>query len=247
MTQDKLIQAISICDKMMPKETIGVQQEKILHKIIKYLLTTNEEEHEIKIGRMYVDVMIDNNIYEIQTRNFNALRHKLDVLLDNYNVTIIYPTSRVKEIYLLNEYGELIKKSKSPKKGTPFQLLVEQYKITSYLNHPNLHFKVLFFDMDEYRTEVPKKHYKSQGYERLKQVPSELIKIYDLNTYDDYYEVFKEYNFTSDFTVMEFSKKFKMSYNKASSAIRSLSTLGIIEVAKKDGKKNVWTLKNKKI
>ena len=53
-------------------------------------------------------------------------------------------------------------------------------------------------------------------------------------------------NFSDDFTVQEFSKKFKMSYNKASCSIRVLRTLGVIEIIKKEGKKNVWTLKTKK-
>lgn len=240
MDQQRLLTAISLCHEDKPLETIGVQKEKILHKIIKYYLTTNEDNHEIKIGKMYIDVMIDNKIYEIQTRQFNSLRHKLDVLLDNYDITIIYPTFRNKYIYLLNEYGELIKESKSPKKGTPFQLLVEQYKISQYLKHPNLHFKVLYFDIDEYREIAPKKHFKQQGYVRLKQVPKVLVKEYDFMNKDDYKKIFEEYDFTNNFTVLEFSKKFKLSYNKASQAIRSLKELGVIEVIYKQGKANIW-------
>lgn len=246
MNQEKLLIAKALCEKNMPKETIGVQQEKILHKIIKYLLTKNEAEHEIKINKMYIDVMINNHIYEIQTRQFNALRNKLEKLLPTYNVTIVHPIARTKYIYLLNEYGELIKESKSPKKGNPFHLLIEQYKISSYLNNSNLSFKVLLFDIDEYRTIAPKKHYRSQGYVRLKQIPKELIKIYDFKTVDDYLNIFNEYEFIDDFTVLDFSKKFKISYNKAAASIRTLHTLGVIEIKKKEGKKNVWALKNKK-
>ena len=76
------------------EQIIGIQQEKILHRTLKYYLCNNDAYHEIKIkksekGILYADICIDNNIYEIQTKSFNAMRKKLDVFLKVYNVTIL--------------------------------------------------------------------------------------------------------------------------------------------------------------
>lgn len=223
--------------------SIGIQKEKILHKIIKYYLSNNPNNHEIKIGRMFADVVLDNIIYEIQTQHFNALRNKLDKFLETNKVVIVYPTFRNKILHSITENGEYIKTNKSPKKGTPLSLFVELYKISKYLNHPNLSFKILYFDIEEYRTVVPKKHYKSQGYIKYMQVPIELIEEYNLKEKSDIIDLLKEYNLSKPFTATDFSKISKISYNKATAAIRSLSTLGIIENIGKDGRKNIWNVK----
>lgn len=220
--------------------SIGIQKEKILHKIMKYYIEPNNSFHEIKVGTLYADILVDNHIYEIQTQNFNMLRNKLTLFLENYPVTIVYPTSRYKQIYSIDENGVLLKTQKSPKKGTPFQVLVELYKIKKYLNNSNLDIKVIYMDIDEYRTIVPKKHYRSKGYIRYKQVPNNIVEEYNLKLPTDYLNILFTSALPDEFTVNDFSKTFKLSYNKASSAIQVLKELGVIETNKKIGRKNIW-------
>lgn len=222
--------------------SIGIQKEKILHKILKYYIEEDNKYHEIRVDRMYADVKIDNHIYEIQTQNFNMLRHKLDVFLPSYQVTIVYPTSRIKTLYVIDENGELVKTSKSPKKGTPFSVLPELYKIKNYLTNPNLNIKVIYLDMDEYRTQTPKKHYRSKGYERYKQVPLSIVKEYELKNKEDYIRLFDEYGIMDSFKTLDFSKITKLSYNKATAAIQALKSLDVVLLSGKDGRKNIWKI-----
>ena len=53
------------------KDKIGLLQEHTLHRVLKFYLSIDETFHEIKIGRMYADVVLENHIYEIQTKSFN--------------------------------------------------------------------------------------------------------------------------------------------------------------------------------
>ena len=99
--------------------SIGTKQEKTLHQTIKYYLTLDEAKHEISVDKKIVDVLIDDEIFEIQTQGFDKLRTKLDVLLPNHKLTVVYPVPYIKNIYLINEQGEIIKNRKSPKKGSP--------------------------------------------------------------------------------------------------------------------------------
>lgn len=243
MSEQQLQLAIGKVNDQVQNISIGIQKEKILHKIMKYYIDGNNEHHEIKVGRMYADVKVDNHIYEIQTQNFNMLRRKLDIFLQDYQVTIVYPTSRFKMLYTIDENGELLKTTKSTKKGTPFSVLPELYKIKTYLDHPNLDIKVIYLDIDEYRTETPKKHYRSKGYERYKQVPLTLVKEIDLKTKKDYLTLLDEYNINHTFTINDFSKATKLSYNKSSSALQVLKFLNVIELAGKIGRKNLWKYK----
>lgn len=243
METDKLQKAISQVSERIENISIGIQKEKILHKILKYYIEPNNKFHEIKVGNLYADVLVNNHIYEIQTQNFNMLRKKLTLFLNDYHVTIVYPTSRIKKIYSINENGEFLREQKSPKKGTVFQVLVELYKIKSFINHPNLDIKVIYMDIDEYRTVVPKIHYRSKGYVRFKQVPNYIVKEYDLKNSTDYLKILTSEMDKKLFTVNDFSKTFKLSYNKASSAIQVLKELNIIEIEKKEGRKNIWKIK----
>ena len=54
-------------------KSIGTQKEKTVHQFLKYYICNNSEYHEININRNVVDILIDNHIYEIQTRSFNSL------------------------------------------------------------------------------------------------------------------------------------------------------------------------------
>lgn len=236
----KLEKSIALVESPLENISIGIQKEKILHKIMKYYIEPNNSFHEIKVENLYADIKVDNHIYEIQTQNFNMLRNKLTLFLKNYQVTIVYPTSRNKIIYSIDENGELLKTQKSPKKGTPFQVLVELYKIKTYLNNPNLDIKVIYMDIDEYRTVVPKKHYRSKGYIRYKQVPSNIVEEYEFKTKVDYLNILNSYLSKDEFTVSDFSKTFKLSYNKASSALQVLKELGVVIIGKKIGRKNIW-------
>lgn len=224
--------------------SIGIQNEKILHKIIKYYINSNPNEHEVKIKNLFVDVVVGDHLYEIQTANFNNLRQKLNILLPNYLVTIVYPVSHKKTIYNLNEQGELLNIKISPKIKTPLEILIEMYKIKSFVNHPNLSFKVIYLDMDEYRTQVEKKHFRSKGYVRLKQVPTILIKEYDLKNQNDYFKIFSEFAFPNQFTTKTFSKYFKISTSKAANAISVLKALNIVELIGREGRRNLWQQKN---
>lgn len=238
---DELLQlAISLSSNAPENISIGIQNEKILHKIMKYYITTNPKNHEIKVGNIYADVVLNNHIYEIQTASFNALRKKLDFLLKDYLVTIVYPVSHRKTIITTSIEGEVISEKKSPKVFTPFSILVEMYKIKSYLKNPNLSFKVIYLDMDEYRQKTKKNHFRQKGYERLKQIPTKFINEYDLKEKDDYLKIFDLYNFPEEFTTLEFQKVFKISSSKVANCLQVLHTIGVIELIGKRGRRNLW-------
>lgn len=225
------------------KLTIGVRQEKILHRTIKYYLEPNEEFHEIKIGKMYADIKKDDLIYEIQTGNFNVLRHKLDTFLPKFKVCIVYPIAYNKTIQLIDESGEITTR-KSPKKGSSFSLFIELYKIKTYLTDPNLVFKVLLIDMEEYRTKTTKKHYHSKGFQKEVQIPINLVKEYDINSIEDIYILFDDYpKLKENFTSKEFARIIKVSPNKANTILNVLNHLNVVE--RIDKNKNAYVYKIK--
>lgn len=214
-------------------QVIGIQKEKILHRTLKYFFCNNDAYHEIKVqkltkGYLYADIKIGTTIYEIQTRSFNALREKLDEFLKQYQVTIIYPIAYHKNIFKLDENRCLVSQKKSPKTGNPLEIFYELYKIKSYLSHPNLSFKVIMIDMDEYRQSVEKKHFRSSGYIRQVQIPKKIERIIDLTNQEDYLKLLDEYRLSEPFISTDFAKITHLTMKKASVALNILTSIGVL-------------------
>lgn len=211
------------------KDKIGLLQEHTLHRVLKFYLSIDETFHEIKIGRMYADVVLENHIYEIQTKSFNLMRKKLEVFLQNHDVTIVYPMALNKTIYLTNEFGELVSVKKSPKHANPLEIFWELYKIKNFLLDKKLHFKILMLDIDEYRIEKEKTWKSRKGFERDNQVPKMINHIYDINSSNDFKDMLLKYNLKEVFTSKDFSKSTHLTIKKATTALNVLTHLNVVE------------------
>lgn len=222
------------------KESIGTKQEKTVHQFLKYYICNNSEYHEININRNVVDVLIDDHIYEIQTRSFNSLRSKLDKLLDNYQITIVYPLCIKKMLYKVNESGEIIQIRKSPKKLHPLSIGYELYKIKNYLKHPNLSFKIVLLDVNEFNTTRINRR-KQTRLTRIDQFPNEILGEYNIYHSSDWKYLMPDIDM---FTTKDFIKATKMSLKQAGSTLNVLRYLDVIEVVDKN--KNAYIYKIKK-
>ena len=153
MNEEKFLKASQkIVNHHREKNKIGTLGEKTLHAVLKNYFEPDETKQEIRVGSYYADIFDGEEIIEIQTRQFNKLREKLSVFLKEYPVTIVYPVPGEKHLYWLDqESGELSRGRLSPKKGTPYEICAELYKIKNYLRNPNLHFHILILEVDEYR------------------------------------------------------------------------------------------------
>lgn len=89
---------------------IGTLAEKTTHAILKNYYEPDEDKQEIPIENYVADIYTENGIIEIQTRQFNKLRGKLNAFLPLYPVTIVYPIPREKWlIWIDEETGDLSK------------------------------------------------------------------------------------------------------------------------------------------
>ena len=87
---------------------IGTLSEKTIHATLKYYYAPNDRYHERKVGTYFADIMVDGEIIEIQTRNFNTLRKKLECFLMEHEVTIVYPVAHTKWLsWIDEETGEI--------------------------------------------------------------------------------------------------------------------------------------------
>lgn len=246
---DKLQQSYVLATNFIKEENvIGIQKEKILHKTLKYYLCSDETKHEIKIkksnsGILYADVYDNEMIYEIQTRGFDKLRNKLSEFLIEHKVTIVHAIAHKKNIYKVFETGEIEGPTKSPKTGKVFEVFKELYKIKSYLNNPNLSLKIFLIDMDEYRYVVEKKHARSSGYVREKQIPKSIYHIYDFKGKNDYIKLLEDLNLEENFTSLDLKKNAKINKTLSTVTLNILTHLEVVERIGKKGNNYIYKIK----
>jgi hypothetical protein len=97
-----------------------------------------------------IDIVRDNLLIEIQTRNFASINSKLRELTRSYEVRLVYPV--VQEKYIVRSVdGGLAVRRKSPKRGRLEDLFWELVSIPQLLTHPNFSLEVLMIREEEVR------------------------------------------------------------------------------------------------
>lgn len=219
------------------KESIGTKKEKTVHQFLKYYICDDSSFHEIKLGSHIVDIFKDNHVYEIQTQGFDKLRKKLEYLLREHLVTIVYPVMVDKTVYKVDEDGVVSNGRKSTKKSTVLSIGFELYKIKDYLLNKNLSFKIVLIKGDEYQTTRLDK-YKRIKSTRIDQYPKEILDVIDISNCHDFINLIP--NDLGHFKIKDFQKVIKLSGRKLSSSILAYRHIGVIELVGKDGKANVY-------
>lgn len=208
------------------KSGIGTLGEKTLHAILKHYFEPDERNHETKIGKYYADIVNENGIIEIQTRNFNALRLKLSAFLENSEVTIVYPIAHQKWlIWIDNETGEITKKRKSPKVGRLYEAFFELYKIKPLLTHPNLKLCIVMLDMTEYRNLDGWSGDKKKGSSRYERIPNDIVDEIHIDSAADYIKLIP-LNLPENFTSKDFQKESGLNLHNAQTALNVLKYVG---------------------
>lgn len=221
---------------------IGTISEKKLHKIIKLFLENNEKHHEVKIGQYYADIFSNNIIYEIQTRALNKLRTKLDYFLNLYETHIVFPIPYKKIIHWINcETKEIIETRKSPKTGSIYDSILELYKIKPFLLNSNLKIMLIFLNIEEYRNLDGWSNNKKKGSSRYERIPTELIKIIEINKIEDY-KLFLPENLPNNFSNNDFKNFAKINLRQATTCTNILSYLKIITPIAKAGRRIIYKI-----
>ena len=131
---------------------IGLINEKPLHASLKQWYARPGDRFEVPVGRFVIDIVRDNLLIEIQTRNFASINAKLRELTRSYEVRLVYPV--VQEKWIVRSAtgnGGVTVRRKSPKRGRLEDLFWELVSIPQLLSHPNFSLEVLMIREEEVR------------------------------------------------------------------------------------------------
>ena len=214
---------------------IGTLGEKTVHSTLKQYLSRDLSCQEIKIGTYYADVCVDGHIFEIQTRQFNKLRSKLEFFLTDHPVTVVYPVTHHNYLrWVTPETGEITPPKKSTRKGNPLQVFAELYRIRPFLSHPNFSLKLVLMDMEEYRMLDGYGKDKKRRATKCDKFPLSLVAEYDIETPMDYMMLLPA-ELPDTFTTKDFAKLARIPLGLAQTTLLLLSELEIVTRTGKQG------------
>ncbi len=144
---------------------IGLLNEKPLHASLKQWYAQPGDRFEVPIDRFVIDIVRDDLLIEIQTRNFAAIKSKLTQLTRSHRVRLIYPIVQEKWIVrLATDNGGVGIHRKSPKRGRVEDLFQEMVSIPHLLSNRNFSLEVLMIREEEVRRYAGKREWRRRGW-----------------------------------------------------------------------------------
>ncbi len=125
--------------------------EHSLHSELKDWYMASGDELEVTVEDFRVDILRGKLLIEIQTGNFSAVKQKLNKLLSNNQVRLVYPIAKLKWIAHVSRSGEFVRRRKSPKKGKLTDLFQELVHAPSLVKDRNFSLEVLLIEEEEVR------------------------------------------------------------------------------------------------
>ncbi len=215
---------------------IGTLSEKALHAALKAYYEPDSESREIALGGFVADIVGEEGIIEIQTRGFDRLRGKLQAFLEVARVTVVYPIAVRRQLRWIDpETGEVLPPRKSPKKGIPFDVLPELYKIEPHLLHPNFRLRLVLLESTDYKYLDGYGKQRKIRASRGERVPEALLDEIDFTCPADYLRLLPE-ALPEPFTAGQLAKVLCRPATHARAGVHVLCTLGVLERVGKAGR-----------
>jgi hypothetical protein len=144
---------------------IGLLNEKPLHASLKQWYARPGDRFEVAVGGFVIDIVRDDLLIEIQTRNFASIKAKLTKLVHSHQVRLIYPIASERWIVrpATDHRGRVVRR-KSPKRGRWEDLFREMVSIPQLLANPNFSLEVLLIKEEQARRYEGKRQWRRGGW-----------------------------------------------------------------------------------
>jgi hypothetical protein len=133
---------------------IGTLNEKPLHETLKRWYAQPGDLFEVPVDGFVADIVRGDLLIEIQTKNFSSMKRKLEKLIINHPVRLVYPIPHLKWITKLNlsDGGDSpVSRRKSPKRGTYEEVFYELVRLPGLLENANFSLELLLIEEEEVR------------------------------------------------------------------------------------------------
>jgi len=217
--------------------TLLIVYESSLHASLKQFYLQEGGFSEWWLDGYWIDVFKQGQLIEIQTGNFSSLRSKLDSLLNDYPIQLVYPVARQKYIVMKDPHWNFMWRRKSPKFGRFEEIFNQLVYIIKYVKNPNFSLEILITSEEELRRDDGLGSWRRRG---VSIIDRRLIGVLDrwllLDPGD--YARFLDPLGDRKFTNLELAAELKISRRLAGKMTYCLTQLGLISCIEK--RKNAY-------
>jgi hypothetical protein len=209
--------------------------ESTLHKDLKWLYSESNDQLEKNIGNFIIDIVRDDQLIEIQIRNFSAIKNKLEVLLQNYKVKLIHPIIQDKWIINLDtQLNKIIRRRLSPIHYSYIYIFNELIRIPKMISHPNFTIETILVQIEEIRVKIKEVSYRRKGWSIYDKKLLKIIGSKKFNNPIDFLYLIPK-NIESPFTNLELAKNLKKPLGLARKITYCLREMDMIKIVGKIG------------
>jgi len=216
------------------KQGINTLNEKSLHVQLKQWYEKPGDQFEVPVDRFIIDIVRDDLLIEIQTRNFSALKKKLNTLLEDHQVHLIYPVEREKWLIKLDSKGKPQGRRKSPKRGTIEHLFSELVYIPQMIQHENFSLEVLLIQAEELRKHSNNRGWRRRGWMTEERRLLDVVESRVFKTPQDLLDLISD-NVESPFTTADLAKTLNRPRRVMQQMVYCLRALEMIVMVGKQG------------
>lgn len=217
-----------------PSNGIGILREKSLHAQIKEWYRKSGDRVEVSVEGYVVDLVRGDQLIEIQTGNFSAIKKKYETLLQKYRIRLVYPIIRRKIIKTFDTNGELISIRTSPKKGRSEDVFDELIRIPGLLVSPNLDLELIHVEVDEVRRRDGKGSWRRKGVSIVDRELLSVLKSEILGSASDFSRIIPP-DLPEPFSNRDLSAAIPLNVRKVRKITYTLARIGCLEVSEKRG------------
>lgn len=226
-------------DRFSTKPKIGTLRENSLHSALKSLIAQPGDEIETVVDGFVIDVKREDLLIEIQTRNFSAIKSKLEKLCERYPVQLIHPIAQEKWILRTDKKGGIKKKRKSPKRGRVEHIFNELIYSPELPNHPNFSLKVLLIRSEEIWSDDGKGSWRRKRWSITDQRLIEVIEEIDFESANDFLKLLPP-TLPEEFTNKDLTQTLKLPARLAGKMTYCLQKISVIKKVTKRGNAHVF-------
>lgn len=225
--------------------SVGTQNEKLIHAVLKNYYAPYSDEQEIKIGRYFADAVCEDGIFEIQTRSLYRLKEKLKDFTAAARVTVVYPVEyESRTVYISADTGEVVKETPFRKADPKSKVFRELYSIREYLGHERVRIILARLKVEKriyfHGNAIPDiRSRRTREKLLIEKIPLKLMSEMTLHTPQDY-SIYLPKELPCEFTKKEFIKLSKD--GTTSLRLEVLRAAGVIKQTGKTGNSFVYSI-----
>ncbi len=220
---------------------IGSLQEKTLHAQLKQYYCEAGGETEVLVAGYIVDVLNDGRIVEIQTGSFSAIKTKLNRLLENHSVRLVYPLTGERWLLTsgINE-EDGVNRRKSPKKENLYEIFGELVSFPSLIHNDRFTLEVAVISEELVRQRAKRRTRRNSGWKFLDR---RLVKVLATHVFSDAadFDIFLPETLPEAFTTRDLADLAKISRSLSQKSIYCLREMGQIKLIGSRQRFNLYT------